>query len=101
MPIYVSRTSLTRHGAGPLPGEAAWPEPPAGISDNTNVEHAWQGKLRYAPLDPDTLMQRIRHDVGYNRFMIALTHCDQMKRPYALKPDFMSFGPTREDVAEL
>ncbi len=43
---YVSRTYVTRHGAGPLPCEATREELGVG-SDLTNVENAWQGSIRY------------------------------------------------------
>ncbi len=46
--VYVTRSYVTRHGAGPLPHEC---DPSAlGIweADKTNLENAWQGRLRYA-----------------------------------------------------
>jgi adenylosuccinate synthase len=58
---YVTRTYLTRHGAGPLPGELERP-PYSGIHDDTNVKNSWQGGLRYAHLDGDLLVDSIIKD---------------------------------------
>ena len=57
---YVSRTYLTRHGAGRLPGEDAALYYP----DNTNKDHPYQGGLRFAPLDSDALVKRCLADAG-------------------------------------
>ena len=60
---YATRCYATRHGAGPFPGEAARPPVP-GFADPTNVPNAWQGSLRFAPLDVDALSARIAADIG-------------------------------------
>ena len=58
---YVSRSYLTRHGAGPLPH--AVPERPyAGIVDDTNIPNAYQGALRFAWLDLDLCGRAIAAD---------------------------------------
>src|SRR6185436_10831648 len=62
--VYVSRTYLTRHGAGPLAGEA----PIEQVVDNpnpdeTNITNQYQGVFRYAPLDKDRLFKEIQADV--------------------------------------
>lgn len=46
--IYVTRSYVTRHGAGPLPNECRSEELGLLEEDGTNVENPWQGKLRYA-----------------------------------------------------
>ncbi len=89
---YVSRTYLTRHGAGPLPGE----DPGLRYNDDTNHDHAYQGKLRFAPLDVNGLLHRCDKDFGPGSKLV-LTHCDQ-EEPPRIKADLMSFGPTRTDV---
>lgn len=89
-PYYVSRTYLTRHGAGPLPGE----DPKMVFEDNTNLPHAYQGKIRFAPLDPD-LWSRCRADAQDN-FRLVLTHCDQVKP--SLSADLYAYGPSRNRV---
>lgn len=93
---YVSRTYLTRHGAGPLPGESA----KLRYHDDTNVEHEYQGPLRFAPLDYEALLARCRLDAGTDNFKLALTHCDQHPPPPHSHDDVELFatGPTRSDV---
>jgi len=62
--VYVTRTYLTKHGAGPLKNEC--PEFPAerNIVDRTNVPNPWQGALRYAKWeDPEDLLGVIRSDL--------------------------------------
>lgn len=59
---YVTRAYLTRHGAGPLPGELPGPPYP-GIEDRTNIPNEFQGTLRFAHLDLDVLEQAIRTDL--------------------------------------
>lgn len=87
---YVSRTYLTRHGAGSLPGESTFH-----YSDDTNSSNPWQGGLRFAPLDGG-LRERIAKDAG-GPHKLVLTHCDQ--REAALWADYYSHGPTRSDVS--
>jgi len=59
---YMARPYLTRHGAGPLPFEYR-EKPHAGIVDETNIPNAWQGSLRYAPLNLDLLESSIKCDL--------------------------------------
>lgn len=90
-PYYVSRTYLTRHGAGSLPGEDA----SMCFHDNTNLMNPHQGRLRFAPLDYGVMLDRCWADVG-KYYKIVLTHCDQ-KEPenYA---DLYSYGPAANDI---
>jgi len=60
---YVTRAYLSRHGAGPLENELS-AKPYAGIVDTTNVNNDWQGQLRLAWLDVDTLRDAIHADLG-------------------------------------
>ncbi len=46
--VYVTRSYVTRHGAGPLPYECTAAELGITSVDETNVHNAWQGCLRYA-----------------------------------------------------
>lgn len=57
---YATRAYLSRHGAGPLPHEGSLPG--FTIVDPTNQPNAWQGALRFAPLDLDALADRLRRD---------------------------------------
>lgn len=58
---YASRAYTTRHGAGPLPHETGVP-PSDRFDDPTNLPNAYQGRLRFAPLDPEALARRIAAD---------------------------------------
>lgn len=58
---YMTRAYLTRHGAGPLPGELP-SKPFAAIVDETNVPNRYQDALRFAWLDLDHLADRINRD---------------------------------------
>jgi adenylosuccinate synthase len=89
---YVSRTYLTKHGAGPMPGE----NPRMHFEDNTNTEHPWQGALRFAPLNMDSLHHRCAADHGGSSYKLILTHCDQLA-PISVA-DLYSYGPTRSDI---
>lgn len=97
-PYYVSRTYLTRHGAGPLPGE----DPTLWFADDTNTENDWQGKIRFAPLDTSGLLRRICRDAAPGGAFLLVTHCDQwdLARDSKLQAahHLSSWGPTREDV---
>ncbi len=109
-PVYVSRTYFTRHGAGPLPQE--WSDFQPLVNDNTNVAHPWQGALRYAPFNGDSLAARIRQDLMWrpvSRPEIAITHTDQMDIPFVnldlllsqieARQYYVSDGPTRKNVS--
>ena len=81
---YVSRTYLTRHGPGPLPNEMDM-----GLTCKTNVENTWQGKLRYAPLDLEALIERVNGDVEKYKNKnirvtpnISFTHADVGRIPF-------------------
>ena len=46
--VYVTRSYVTRHGAGPLPYECTPSELGIMSEDITNVHNQWQGSIRYA-----------------------------------------------------
>lgn len=89
---YVSRTYLTRHGAGPLPGE----DPALSFEDTTNHTTRYQGGLRFAPINPDALQKRCAADAAEHDYRIVLTHCDQSEP--VMDADLYSYGPTRNDM---
>ncbi|SFR64997.1 adenylosuccinate synthetase [Anaeromicropila populeti] len=60
--VYVTRTYLTRHGAGPLPGELK-EKPYENIVDLTNQPNEYQGKLRFAYLDVTMLKENVDNDL--------------------------------------
>jgi adenylosuccinate synthase len=88
---YVSRTYLTRHGAGPLPGE----DSALNYEDLTNHRTQFQGSIRFATLDSG-LRARCSKDCGNQPYKLVLTHCDQCEP--SLEADLYTDGPTRESV---
>jgi len=62
--VYVTRTYVTRHGAGVLPCEEEWPKYNLKINDATNIENPWQGKIRYAPHESvERFIQAVKEDI--------------------------------------
>jgi adenylosuccinate synthase len=94
--FYVSRTYLTRHGAGKLPGE----DPRACFDDDTNGTNEWQGPLRFAPLGVLDLTERVTRDFGGAGYKLAMTHCDQYNQTL-LTADLYSYGPTRNHIQSM
>ena len=68
---YMTRTYLTRHGAGPLERELS-AAPFEGIKDETNIVNEWQGSLRFAYLDLDLLHTTIIADLSTNYTQIKI-----------------------------
>ena len=75
---YVTRSYMTRHGAGFLPHEKNKVELKKEIFDNTNQPNEFQGELRYGLIDTKKLVDRINKDFSkYKRKVtksIAVTH---------------------------
>jgi len=69
---YVTRAYLTRHGAGPLPGELL-SKPYSGVDDLTNVPNDYQGTLRFAWLNLDLLGSTIANDLADADRILGLT----------------------------
>lgn len=59
---YGTRAYTTRHGAGPLPHEDGIKPP--GFEDATNQPNAFQGSLRFAALDVQSLDRLIKADLA-------------------------------------
>lgn len=82
--FYVTRTYITRHGAGPLAGELAG-APYVGIDDRTNRPNAFQGSLRFAHANPALTIATIRSDLsrvgGDIDVSLAVTCLDQVNGP--------------------
>lgn len=92
---YVTRTYLTRHGAGPLPGE----DPGLEYEDETNTENPHQGRIRFAPLDVDAMCKRVCLDGGDADVRLVFTHRDQLDLPnLGALPFLSSHGTSRDDV---
>lgn len=95
---YVSRTYMTRHGAGPFPTELSG----LNFQDDTNVYGSYQGPLRFGALLPDQLHKRCFEDFGRG-YRLVFTHCDQMEPPVDSPSEsaLCSFGPTRSDIIAI
>ena len=71
--FYVSRSYMTRHGAGPMESECRKEDINSDIIDNTNVDNEWQGSLRFGKINTETLKERILQDSSlYNRKKLNL-----------------------------
>jgi adenylosuccinate synthase len=97
--IYVTRSYLTRHGKGLLPGESGnYHLKLKNIENETNVQNEHQGKLRYAPLNLPLLKYAIESDLGSvvsdppNYHYLAITCQDQLHIPKALISSYLKIG---------
>ncbi|MBO5326036.1 MAG: adenylosuccinate synthetase [Lachnospiraceae bacterium] len=64
--LYVTRSYITRHGAGPLPYERSREALDIINEDATNKENPWQGKLRYAAHgNAEEFIEAIQEDIAY------------------------------------
>lgn len=100
---YVTRSYLTRHGAGPLPGECDWR-----FADETNAPNRFQGNLRFAPLDAGLIADAIERDLDrhHNRLAsvdMAVTCLDQHDLSVELPREiaYVSRGPSRDRVVSI
>ena len=64
---YVTRSYLTRHGAGPLPTECPKEAINPDMEDRTNVPNPHQQSLRYAFFDPEAVLARVGADLAETR----------------------------------
>lgn len=114
---YITRAYMTRHGAGPFPGEEKWDwSNDKKIQDLTNQPNPHQGTLRFAPLNVDLIAKTVNSDFEENwketnmklQKNLVVTCLDQLKEePKEVKQLFnalkvekvhVSYGPTREHV---
>jgi len=81
---YITRSYLTRHGAGPLPYELN-EKPYKGIVDATNLTNDHQGHLRFSWLDVDAVSSAIKKDYALvppgmkASYGLAVTCVDQIE----------------------
>jgi len=85
---YVSRTYMTRHGAGPFAEECSKEEINKDMVDITNVPNIHQGTIRYGFLDAKAMKRRCREDYDSvhpinGKMTIAMTHLNE----YCVKED--------------
>lgn len=104
---YVSRTYMTRHGAGRFDTECSKSDINATIVDLTNVPNLYQDTLRYGMLELEDLKNRICSDLGSVNAVksLAMTHLNEYEvNQEALKTMFDGFeiycsdGLTHNDV---
>lgn len=80
---YVTRTYMTRHGAGRFDTECSKDEINSNMVDLTNVPNEFQGTLRYGKLDLNDLKNRIEKDFNNNskglniKKSLAVTHINE------------------------
>lgn len=108
---YVSRTYMTRHGAGEMEAECKREEINPDIVDKTNMPNPWQGDLRFGYINQDTLAERVKKDfaaysnanahmvftqLNYTNGMIAT---GTNVREHIKRPDFVKsiIGSDKED----
>ena len=61
---YISRTYVTRHGAGVLPKEDEWSRFNLNVKDATNIENPWQGIIRFAPHESvERFLEAVKEDL--------------------------------------
>lgn len=80
---YCMRSYLTRHGAGPLPGE----DPEVSYHDDTNVPHPWQGTMRFGEHTDETLdlifgsiskdLDVLEKEFELDEVSVVVSHLDQ------------------------
>ncbi len=78
--LYVTRTYVTRHGAGDLPYEDIFLKEGNFFMDETNIKNEWQGSLRFAPHgSEEEFNEYVRPDIKDTLFTPALllTHVDE------------------------
>lgn len=82
--IYVTRTYLTRHGAGPLPTECPVAHISPAIVDLTNMPNPYQQTIRYGTFEAGEVLARIRADreatrqlLPDARFSAMVTHLNE------------------------
>lgn len=73
---YISRSYLTRHGAGPFPEH----DPSMSFNDATNVYNEYQGSIRFGKIDVDKLVRRVKMDsMNSDHVNIVATHLNQLE----------------------
>lgn len=101
---YITRTYLTRHGAGRLDNECKKEDINPNIIDLTNVPNEFQGNLRFAKLDVYELKNRIDKDFKLAKentnysYSIAVMHENEYLLDELKNEKYHSNGLTRNDI---
>ncbi len=79
--VYVTRSYVTRHGAGPLPNDLSW-QMKFAVNDPTNLPNPWQGALRFAPHGTvgaffAPMLTDLRKYTGKYRVSCMVTHLNE------------------------
>lgn len=107
---YVSRTYMTRHGAGRFDTECKKSDINENIVDLTNIPNPYQDTIRYGMLMLNDLKDRIMSDLGSANVnkSIAITHLneygvdqDKLKKLFNKFDIYMSDGMTHNDVYRI
>ncbi|MCH5339695.1 MAG: adenylosuccinate synthetase [Acetatifactor sp.] len=107
---YVSRTYMTRHGAGRFDTECKKSDINENIVDLTNIPNPYQDTIRYGMLMLNDLKNRIISDLGSANVnkSIAITHLNEygvdqseLKKIFNEFDIYVSDGMTHNDVYSL
>lgn len=113
--IYVTRTYLTRHGAGMFKTECSKDNINSSMYDKTNVPNPFQDTLRYGYMNLEDLDKRITDDsknIPNAKISIAATHLNETDGCFISKDEkilvnehplvrYVSCGKTKENINEL
>lgn len=91
---YVSRTYITRHGAGDFPEQDDTIEH---FEDLTNQPNDWQGSLRYGKLDINELLYRVDDDACGYPYKLVMTHVNELPNT-VIEANFISNTKYSDDV---
>ena len=78
--VYVTRTYVTKHGAGRFPYEDIFIKEGRSFEDLTNIYNEWQGSIRYAPHgSPEEFNEYVIKDSSGSVFVpsVLFTHVDE------------------------
>ena len=81
--VYVTRTYVTKHGAGRLPYEEIFLAKGRSFADETNIHNEWQGSIRFAPHGTcEEFNEYVIRDSSGSAFApsILFTHVDETSR---------------------
>ena len=103
---YVTRTYMTRHGAGQFATECPKEQINPDMTDLTNVPNPYQGTIRYGHLDWEKLQERVQEDfekealpdICESRIAIALTHVNEYRMESRAGVTYVSDGEDRDSV---
>ncbi len=99
--VYVTRTYVTRHGAGPLPDEFNVKEHAGIMYDKTNESNEWQGNIRYGYHENiEKFKEPVFSDIGDTgvKASLAITHLNETNEAILFKEREMPIHELIEKV---